>query len=243
MIFCTACGTENADGTKFCVRCGATLAPSQPAPGSWQSQSSELNVPPPSSESNSGNFGQGGESGSPNPYAAPYPNSQQPDSQQASGQPYAAPPPVSGYAPGYNPTAPSYQMQPVMNMPRGGGLGAVGEKRDPVMVIVLTLVTCGLYAFYWWYVAGCEMRDALRRPEINPIMDFVLVFVTCGIWGIYMYYKYPQLIMEMQDRVGMPRNDISVISILCGVFGMGFISFFLMQQELNKVWDANTQRG
>ncbi|HEX8472679.1 MAG TPA: hypothetical protein VF666_01475 [Pyrinomonadaceae bacterium] len=35
MILCPSCGGENADGTRFCVRCGAGLAP-VPEPGSWR---------------------------------------------------------------------------------------------------------------------------------------------------------------------------------------------------------------
>lgn len=42
MTVCTACGTENADGMRFCVKCGAQLAPS-PEPGSWKAPSGNLN--------------------------------------------------------------------------------------------------------------------------------------------------------------------------------------------------------
>ncbi len=40
MIACPSCGTENADGTRFCVKCGTTL-PASPAPESWR-QSGDL---------------------------------------------------------------------------------------------------------------------------------------------------------------------------------------------------------
>ncbi len=41
MTLCTACGAENMDGTKFCVRCGAQLAPA-PDPGAWRGPSGNL---------------------------------------------------------------------------------------------------------------------------------------------------------------------------------------------------------
>lgn len=41
MTLCTSCGTENADGMKFCVKCGAALAPA-PDPGSWKAPSGNL---------------------------------------------------------------------------------------------------------------------------------------------------------------------------------------------------------
>lgn len=37
MILCPSCGGSNSDGTRFCVRCGAGLAP-VPEPGSWRAE-------------------------------------------------------------------------------------------------------------------------------------------------------------------------------------------------------------
>ena len=48
MATCASCGTNNVEGTKFCVSCGATLAP---APGSWRAGTEELQAPPPGSSS------------------------------------------------------------------------------------------------------------------------------------------------------------------------------------------------
>jgi TM2 domain-containing membrane protein YozV len=36
MIVCTSCGVENADGTRFCVRCGTSLPASAPQPEQWR---------------------------------------------------------------------------------------------------------------------------------------------------------------------------------------------------------------
>lgn len=41
MTLCTSCGTENAEGMKFCVKCGAALAPA-PDPGAWKAPSGSL---------------------------------------------------------------------------------------------------------------------------------------------------------------------------------------------------------
>lgn len=42
MAICATCGTNNIDGTKFCVQCGAALAPT---PGAWRTPTEELNAP------------------------------------------------------------------------------------------------------------------------------------------------------------------------------------------------------
>jgi hypothetical protein len=118
------------------------------------------------------------------------------------------------------------------------GLYTVGETRDPITVLLLSLVTCGIYLYYEIYKVSSELRDALGRQDINPTMDVVLGIVTCGLYFIYLAYRYPQLILELQDRARMPRNDISIVSIILAVCGLGIVSVFMIQTELNKVWDA-----
>lgn len=43
MTSCPSCGAENADGTRFCVKCGTTLS-TAPAPESWRAPSGDLNA-------------------------------------------------------------------------------------------------------------------------------------------------------------------------------------------------------
>ena len=42
MIACPSCGAENAEGTRFCVKCGTTLS-TAPSPESWRAPSGDLN--------------------------------------------------------------------------------------------------------------------------------------------------------------------------------------------------------
>ena len=46
MATCTSCGTNNVEGTQFCVQCGAALAPSAPPPESWRTSGALPNNPP-----------------------------------------------------------------------------------------------------------------------------------------------------------------------------------------------------
>jgi hypothetical protein len=120
----------------------------------------------------------------------------------------------------------------------GGGLMAVGQKREPGMVILFTFLTCGIYGIWWMVTYGNEVKAALGRQDLNPVMDLLIGIVTCGIWStIAFWYKYPKLIMEMQQRVGLPPNDISTMTLLLGIF-FAPASLYIVQSELNKTWDA-----
>lgn len=155
--------------------------------------------------------------GSSNPFSTPPPSQQQEQQQSPWGTPsYGAP------------------MQPRP----GAGLLAVGEKREPVTVILLSLVTCGIYAIWWYYTMATEIKNSLGREDLNPGMDLLLMFVTCGIWGIIaFYYKYPKLMVDMQQRVGLPVNDISTMTLIFA-FVFGPVSIFMIQDQLNTIWNA-----
>ena len=218
MIACPSCGGENVEGTRFCVKCGTTL-PVAPAPESWRS-SGDLGQQQQSNPA--GGYGQSGPAGG---YA---------QGGQSGG--YAPPDPYAVPAPGWQP------QQQSMMAGRGGGLLSIGEKREPVMVVLFCFLTCGIYGLIWWYTVMTEIKNALGREDINPGMELLLCFVTCGIYSFYLFYKYPQLMLEMQDRVGKPRNDISMMTLLLAVFGLGIISIPIMQTELNTIWDAAARR-
>ena len=147
-----------------------------------------------------------------------------------------------------DPVAPGYQSvynQPgqasypgAMQASPYGSAGVQGERRELPITIILVFVTCGLYGIYWWYKIFSEVAADLGRADINPGMEIVLTMVTCGIYGIYLCYKYPKLINEMQAKRGLPANDFSTVSLLCAIFGLNIVSFALMQNELNRIWES-----
>ena len=214
MIACPSCGAGNVEGTRFCVKCGTTL-PTAPAPEAWR-QSGDLGQQQPSQGAPSGGFASGSQ---PSGHSTPDP---------------------------YAPAAPSGWPQPPQSMQQsyGGGAGllSIGEKREPMMVVLFTLLTCGIYGWFWLYTTITEIKNSLGREDINPGMELVLSIVTCGIYMVYLFYKYPQMMLEMQDKAGRPRNDISMTTLLLAVFGLGVVSIAIMQSELNNIWDAAAAR-
>ena len=52
------------------------------------------------------------------------------------------------------------------------------------MVLILTLITCGIYGFYWEYKMG-ERVDAIKREGGNTgILFLILSFIGLGIVGM-----------------------------------------------------------
>jgi hypothetical protein len=124
---------------------------------------------------------------------------------------------------------------------RRGPLPVALEKRDPLFVLILGFLTCYIYLFYWWYVTGADIKRATGREDINPPLELVLNLLTCSLYSIYLSYKYPKLILEMQERAHVVRNDTSLLSVLLSLFSLGPVACYVIQTDLNRILETVEQ--
>jgi len=117
-----------------------------------------------------------------------------------------------------------------------------GTIRNPALVIIFCIITCGIYFFYWIYATSKEIKQYLDEPNISPGMELFLCLI-CGIYMIYWWYKYGNLLKKAEEKVGIvSTNDYGVlflILIICGVITAGItsiIAFVILQSKLNDVW-------
>jgi hypothetical protein len=125
---------------------------------------------------------------------------------------------------------------------RGTGLEAVAEPRNPALVLVLSFVTCYVYLVYWWYLTGKEIKAATGNQELNPQLDLILNILTLSLYSIYLSYKYPKLMLEMEGRVQIEEKDQSLLTTLLSLFSLGPIAAYLVQTDLNRIWEAARRR-
>jgi hypothetical protein len=114
------------------------------------------------------------------------------------------------------------------------------KERNSAMVLVLMLVTCGIYAFYWFYVTSEELRDATSDSTINPLTDLLLLLVTCGLWGLYVEYRNTQKVQAILLRTDPYRKDqsqtILILNLAQFVVGFtGLVATYMTQEEYNAL--------
>ncbi len=114
------------------------------------------------------------------------------------------------------------------------------QKRGIAEVIILSLVTCGIYAMYWIYAMSNDIKTYLDDETINPGLELLLTVVTCGIYGIYWYYKFGKLVCTCQEKANINVEDNSTVYIILAVFGLSIVNVGLMQNAMNLVIDAST---
>lgn len=116
-----------------------------------------------------------------------------------------------------------------------------GIVRNPGLVLVLTIVTCGIYMLYWLYVVSNELKAYLQKDDINPGLD-LLLSILCAPYIIYWFYKYGKLTYEAELRAAVPApSDNAMLYLILAIFGFSFVSVLLMQDRLNGVWNADNR--
>jgi hypothetical protein len=111
-------------------------------------------------------------------------------------------------------------------------------KRSIPLAIVLTIVTCVIYAWYWLYkILSAHYR--LSGQQNNAGLDIILSFVTCGLYYYYLSYKMGKLESATYAARGLPPKDDSVLYLILSLFGLWIVNYAIMQSNLNKIADNN----
>ena len=115
--------------------------------------------------------------------------------------------------------------------------GVVGtvQKRDIVVAIILSLVTCGIYGIYWFICLTNDSNKASGDYKTSGGMAFLLTLVTCGIYGWYWYYQMGKKMVQAGANNGVAIEDNSVLYLILGIFGLGIVDYCLIQSDLNKI--------
>lgn len=111
------------------------------------------------------------------------------------------------------------------------------KKRDILIMLVLTFVTCGIYGIYWYFVAISELNDEMNRifPQektINPVIAFLLGMITCGIYPVYAAYIWTQQVKQLGDYYQVQTTEPILTFLLWLCWGVGT---FLIQNDMNKM--------
>ncbi|OON93434.1 MAG: hypothetical protein ATN33_00450 [Epulopiscium sp. Nele67-Bin001] len=98
------------------------------------------------------------------------------------------------------------------------------------MCLLLTVLTCGLYIFYWMYSIS---EEALLAPnnEWHTSGFMVLVFdmFTCGLYGIYWCYKMSKIFSSGNS------DTKPLILLLLWLCGFGWVSLCVIQDDINQL--------
>ncbi len=108
-------------------------------------------------------------------------------------------------------------------------------KVDPVLVLILSFITCGLYLIYW-NIKVAEVLNAVAEREVisQPIAIFAGCCFPINIYFFYLAGK--DALPQVYKRIGYPQKDDSTLLIILGFF-FPMAAAMIVQNDINKLYN------
>jgi Domain of unknown function (DUF4234) len=108
-------------------------------------------------------------------------------------------------------------------------------KVDPVLVLILSFITCGLYLIYW-NIKVAEVLNAVAEREVisQPIAIFAGCCFPVNIYFFYLAGK--DALPQVYKRIGYPQKDDSALLIILGFF-FPMAAAMIVQNDINKLYN------
>lgn len=110
--------------------------------------------------------------------------------------------------------------------------------RSVATVVILTIVTCGIYGLYWLYVTADGLENYGRTGSVSPVVQLILaIFVSVAGYVLFGIAANENL-NSIRAQKGLPPVDNKVAYILLGLF-IPIVLIGLVQSEINKLTQYN----
>lgn len=121
------------------------------------------------------------------------------------------------------------------------------DDRGLLSYILLSLITCGIYSYYFIYKMAADVNVACEGDgeETAGLLAFILLsFATCGIYAWIWYYKLGNRLSSNAGRYGLSfqENGTTVLlwlifgSLLCGIGA--FVAMHILIKNTNQICNA-----
>ncbi|MBI1927647.1 DUF4234 domain-containing protein [Candidatus Poribacteria bacterium] len=109
-------------------------------------------------------------------------------------------------------------------------------KNEPALVLILGIVTCGLYLVYWNVKAAKVLNVVSGRELISQ--PVAAISGCCIPANIYFYYRAGQALGDLGRRIGR-EEELKGKSTLLLIFGILFpmAAAMIVQGHINELYD------
>lgn len=113
----------------------------------------------------------------------------------------------------------------------------VMKKRNIALAIIFSIITFGIYGIFWY----ASMQNSVKSKcglGYGGGVTVLFTILTFGLYGIYWMYAMG----ERLQKSGASKNE-GVLYVILAVVGLGIVSTCLIQNEINKLADAEQSSG
>ena len=124
---------------------------------------------------------------------------------------------------------------------------ALKTNRSLIAYIVLTIITCSVYGYYFFYTMARDVNIACEGDGENTsglITFIILSMVTCGFYAYYWYYKLGNRLCGNAPRYGLSFQENGTTVVMWCVFGKivcgigPFIGMHILIKNTNSICAA-----
>ncbi|WP_447635670.1 DUF4234 domain-containing protein [Flavobacterium microcysteis] len=122
-----------------------------------------------------------------------------------------------------------------MELERPENYGTIPEFRvDPIVVLLLGFITCGLYLIYW-NIKVAQVLNAVAGKEV--ISQPIAIFSGCCMpVNLYFYYLAgKEGLPKVYERTGEREKDQSTLLLILG-FLFPMVAAMIVQGDINKLY-------
>ena len=124
----------------------------------------------------------------------------------------------------------------------GGGYSSnsyIGVRRSPVVVILLSIITCGIYMLYWYYQSMEDINRASGEQRINSVA-FLIGSLVCSPVYLVGLYRIDQELARLAKENGTSYKENFIIWLILSIFLFGIgsiVAAFNICNAYNDIWD------
>lgn len=99
----------------------------------------------------------------------------------------------------------------------------ISTNRSLVTYILLSIVTCGIYGYYFLYTMARDvniMCEGDGEETSGLVVFIVLSFVTCGFYALYWYYKLANRLATNAPRYGLNFSENGTTVLMWYLIGL-----------------------
>ena len=111
------------------------------------------------------------------------------------------------------------------------------EKRSVATVVVLSLITCGIYMIYWTYVTCTALQQQGKQTSIPVILTTLMMLFYSSAGGLLLGIDADDNTNAIKAMHGMPKKDNKILWMLLGFF-IPIVTVALVQAEINAMIDT-----
>lgn len=108
-------------------------------------------------------------------------------------------------------------------------------RNEPILVLILGFITCGLYLIYW-NIKAAQVINAVAGREVISMP--IAIFAGCCLpVNLYFYYLVGKDgLPRIYEKTGQSKKDQSLLLLILGLF-FPMVAAMIVQGEINKLYD------